>query len=94
MANNNIVITAVIIMIVLMLIDSKPGINFNPSTAESIDIAGVITPSPRSKETPIYPRKDMKPTFLPFLSVVTRISLRTIIPPSPLVLILIANQAY
>jgi hypothetical protein len=54
------------IMIVLMLIDSKPGINFNPSTAESIDIAGVITPSPRSKETPMYPRKDMKPTFSSF----------------------------
>lgn len=93
-ANNKMVITDVIIIIVFRPIFSKPGISFNPSTADRILIAGVITPSPINNETPIYPRKEMKATLLPFFKVEISISFKTIIPPSPRMLKLIANQAY
>ncbi len=44
-------ITVIKIMVCLE-ISAIPGIKVKPSTAESILIAGVITPSPKRRETP------------------------------------------
>lgn len=88
------VIMIVIKIIVLVPIDCKPGINFKPSTADKIVIAGVITPSPNKSEIPMYPKNYTTPIFLPFFNIDVRISFNTIIPPSPLILKLIASQEY
>jgi len=65
-----------------------------PSTAERIEIAGVITPSPIRRETPIKPRNVTNAILRPDLILLVRISFNTIVPPSPLELRLIARIAY
>ncbi len=73
---------------------SSPGISSIPSTADSIEIAGVMTPSPINRQMPIYERKVTNARVRPGLIILTRISRSTMVPPSPLRPRLMASQAY
>jgi hypothetical protein len=57
-------------------------------------MAGVITPSPTKSEMPINDRSDTNATCLLDFRRGTRISLSTIVPPSPRFPSLIASQVY
>jgi len=73
---------------------SIPGISTIPSTADMILMAGVITPSPKSSDTPRNERNPAKASRRPDFNSLIRISLRTISPPCPFFPRLMANQAY
>ncbi|OQA13409.1 MAG: hypothetical protein BWY64_03645 [bacterium ADurb.Bin363] len=57
-------------------------------------IAGVITPSPIRRDTPIKVRKVIKAICLVDFSLLTSISFKTIVPPSPFLPRLMASHAY
>jgi len=73
---------------------SNPGIRVKPSTALSILIAGVITPSPKSRDIPMKERRETNPTCLLDFNKGISISRRTMVPPSPFWPRLIASHAY
>ncbi len=56
--------------------------SFSPSTADSTEIAGVITESPRNMEAPITPRMKTNAVRLPSARVASAVS--ESVPPSPL----------
>ena len=56
--------------------------SLSPSTAESTEIAGVITESPRNIEAPITPTMKMKAVRRPSARVASAVS--ESVPPSPL----------
>jgi hypothetical protein len=63
--------------------DSKAGVaNFNPSTAESTEIAGVITESPRNIDAPTIPSANTTSVRRPNARVASAVS--DSVPPSPL----------
>ena len=57
-------------------------------------MAGVMTPSPSSSETPRKERNPAKARIRPFLKSLMMISRRTISPPWPFLPRLMASQAY
>ena len=73
---------------------AKPGMSTAPSTALNMLIAGVITPSPMRSEMPMKDKSETKRTLLLDFSAETRISRKTIVPPSPLLLRFMAIHEY
>ncbi len=64
-------------------VSSRPGMRVAPSTAERMLIAGVITPSPMKSAIPMIASRDTSAILRPDFSIGSRISLSTIVPPSP-----------
>ena len=73
---------------------SSPGIKREPSTALSMLMAGVITPSPIRREIPTIEIIRTMPALLLEERRDVSISFKTIVPPSPLLLRLMASHAY
>src|SRR4030042_5956067 len=92
--NNRIAMNAAMRIRISCLIFSSAGISNDPSTALRILIDGVITPSPMRSDIPIKEKNVTNDICRPDFNKGTRISFKTIVPPSPLFPRLIASQAY
>ena len=86
--------TAAMVMRTIWVVFSNPGMRRIPSTAERMLIAGVMTPSPIKREIPTIASRDTKATWFPDFSRGRRISLSTIVPPSPFLPRCIARYVY
>jgi len=73
---------------------SNPGIRSVPSTALSMLIAGVITPSPTRRDIPMKERNVTKTVFFRDLKKEVSNSFRTMVPPSPFCPRPMASHAY
>ena len=64
-------------------VSSSPGTRVRPSTAERMEMAGVMTPSPMSSDTPTKASTEATPSFLDDLSSGRKMESSTMVPPSP-----------
>ena len=65
-----------------------------PSTAESMLMAGVMTPSPMKRAIPTMASRETKAIWVRDFSIGSRISRSTIVPPSPFVPRCMARYVY